>query len=67
MTLYVYYVPDARLNASYAIQLEPLSPYGVGTVISPHVIGGESEASMQNQGYQSPCLWPSNDLYYLCK
>lgn len=56
MTLYVYYVPDARLNASYAIQLEPLSPYGVGTVISPHVIGGESEASMQNQGYQSPCL-----------
>lgn len=49
MSLYIYYVPDAVLDASQAIHLESLSPCEVGTIIiSPHSIDGESEAWMWN-------------------
>lgn len=44
MSLHTYYVPDAVLNALRVIHLESLSPCEVGTLISPHFIGGEAEA-----------------------
>ena len=33
MSLYIFYVPDAALDTLYAIHLESLAPYEVGTVI----------------------------------
>lgn len=47
MSLYIYYVPDATLNALHAIHPEFLSPYEVGTLISPHFIGKVVKLTMK--------------------
>lgn len=61
MTLYIYYVPDAVLDASYAIRLESLSPYEVGPAISPDFTSGESEAW---RGY-SPCVYDPTAIFVM--
>lgn len=47
MSLYIYYVPDAALNALHAIHLEFLSPYEVGTLITPHFTGEVVKLTME--------------------
>lgn len=41
MSLYIFLVPDAVLDALHALHLESRSPDEVGTVISPHFLGEE--------------------------